>query len=550
MGEELVMPPHENLPDPTSAEPPLAGDDTRALRENMLLTATIEELRARAERLHAATDDLAAQNEQLRAAREALEDERARYRELFALAPDAFVLTDANGWVVEANDRAAAFLGVRGDSLVGRSLSDFLEPPSRPAFRGELLALSESGGRRGTELRFTPREGPTLDVDATVAAVAPRSDGGALLWLLRDVSERVGVTRALGERLTERTDELERAHERAELERRHLRDLLHRLQEGVVAVAADGQVVYANGPASDLFLPARLVEGEQLPDPWPGVSLPSLVRSLFAPQPTLRDVHVTTDTGRVLSIRGIPALGSQTAGLVISDVSTRDRRERAEREFVTNAAHELRTPLAAITGAIEALQRGAKEEPAARDRFLTHVGREAERLTRLSTALLTLARAEMGVEEPRLEVVRVRRLLEHVATETRPAGGVDVEVSCPDDLAVFASPALLEQALGNLASNAAKHTSRGTIELRGSRESELWVSIEVADTGSGIRSEELGRVSERFQRSGSEEGFGLGLAIATQSARALGGRLELDSEPGRGTTARIVLPSAEVVTSE
>src|SRR5918996_400407 len=99
MGEELVMPPDEHLPDPTAAE-----------------------------RLHAATDDLAAQNEQLRAAREALEDERARYRELFALAPDAFVLTDANGWVVEANDRAAAFLGVRGDSLVGSSLSDFLEP--------------------------------------------------------------------------------------------------------------------------------------------------------------------------------------------------------------------------------------------------------------------------------------------------------------------------------------------------------------------------------------------------------------------------------------
>ena len=524
--------------------------DGQALREQMLLTATVDELRERAERLHRATRELADQHERLRATQEALEDEHARYRELFDLAPDAFLLTDEEGNVVEANERASRFLGVGGDVLVGKPLIAFVEEPSRAGFREHLLALAESRGRRTAELRVTPSAATTLDVEATIAAVPQRADGGALLWLLRDVSERVGEARSLGDRLTQRTDELERTRERAERERVHLRDLVQRLQEGVVAVDVHGTVVYANGPAEHFFLPATLLEREPLPEPWPEIELGSLVRSLFAPRPRVRDVRVSTATGRVLAIRGIPALGSETAGLVVSDVSTRERRERAEREFVANAAHELRSPLTAIAGAIEVLQSGAKDDPAQRDRFLSHIERECDRLARLSTALLVLARAQMGVESPRLEVVPIRPVLELVASETHPASGVRLEVSCDPDLAVFANRTLVEQALGNLASNAAKHTHDGSIWLRGVAASNGWVSLEVADTGPGIAPDAQPRATERFYRSGGAEGFGLGLAIATESARVVGGRLEVDSEPGRGTTARIVLPSAQVVTSE
>jgi PAS domain S-box-containing protein len=514
---------------------------------DVLLAAAVDELRERAERLHETTAELTAQNERLLATQEALEDERARYRELFELAPDAFLLTDANGKIVEANDRAAEFLAVRGDLLVGNPLAAFVERESRQVFRHELMARAGARSRASTELRLSHRGGRTRDVEATVASVPPRSDGGVLLWLLRDVSERVGAARSLGERLTARTGELEQARERAERERVHLRDLFQRLQEGVVAVGADGVVAYANGPARHFFLPARLVEGEPLPEPWPPLDLGALVRSLFTPRPRMRDVRVTTPSGRVLEVRGIPALGSETAGLVVTDVSTRERRERAEREFVANAAHELRSPLTAITGAIEVLQAGAKDDPDERDRFLTHIEREAARLGRLSTALLVLARAQMGVEAPRADVVPIRPMLEVVAGETHPASGVQVEVSCEPELAVFANRPLVEQALGTLASNAAKQTHEGTISLRGVAEDDGWVALEVADTGRGIEPDAQLRATERFYRSGGAEGFGLGLAIATEVVRVLDGRLELDSEPGRGTTARIVLPSAEVV---
>lgn len=529
---------------------PATSADAQTSRDHVLLTATVEELRERAERLYRVTDELADQNAQLLEAQRALDDERRRYRELFELAPDALFLTDAHGTVVEANDRAAALLRVSHGDPVGTRLASFVEPPSRHEIDRLLVELTQRGGHRTADLRVRPSNGSVLDVEATVAPVPERGDGGVLLWLLRDVSERVGVTRSLDERLSHRTVELELTRARAERERVHLRDLVQRLQEGVVAVNADGSVVYANGPAKDFFLPNRLADGEQLPEPWPSVDLGAFVASLFTDSQRIRNVHVTTEAGRVLEVRGIPALGAETAGLVVTDVSTRERRERVEREFVANAAHELRTPLTAITGAIEVLQAGAKDDATERDRFLGHIERECARLGRLSTALLLLARAQMGVEPPRLEVVPIRPVLELVASETRPASGVTVEVSCDAHLAVLANPTLVEQALTNLASNAAKHTHDGAIWLRGVALDERWISLEVADTGPGIAPDAQPRATERFYRAGGAEGFGLGLAIATESARAVGGRLELDSDPGRGTTARIVLPAGEVVTSE
>jgi signal transduction histidine kinase len=153
----------------------------------------------------------------------------------------------------------------------------------------------------------------------------------------------------------------------------------------------------------------------------------------------------------------------------------------------------------------------------------------------------------MGVEAPRLDLVELRPLLEQTAEDLRPARGVRVAVRCPTGMAALANRPLLEQALGNLATNAAKNTHHGAITLRGVAEDNACVALEVSDTGRGMRAEERLRAGERFFRASPEPGFGLGLAIASEAARALGGRLELESEPGRGTTARLILPSAQVV---
>jgi two-component system phosphate regulon sensor histidine kinase PhoR len=328
----------------------------------------------------------------------------------------------------------------------------------------------------------------------------------------------------------------------AERDRLHL--LLERLHDGVVTVNADLHVEYANSTARRLLG----IEGDALPDPWPGVSVPSIVRKLFEPDAEPIHARVAADADHAYSIVGIPAGTEEgsVAVLVVTDVSERDRRDRAQREFVANAAHELRTPLSVISGAVEVLQAGAKDVPEERDRFLAHIEREAARLGRLARALLVLARAQTRAETLRLEPIELRPLLEQVAAEARARVDVPIEVSCPSGLCVAAQPQLAEQIVSNLVDNAAKHTEHGRIALQARAEG-AGVTIEVSDTGSGIAPEEREAIFERFYRAGSRDrdGFGLGLAIVREAVRALGGTVELESAPGRGTTVRVRLPVAE-----
>jgi signal transduction histidine kinase len=232
---------------------------------------------------------------------------------------------------------------------------------------------------------------------------------------------------------------------------------------------------------------------------------------------------------------------------VVADVSARMRRERGEREFVANAAHQLRNPLAAIRSAIEVLQAGAKEDPGARDRFLGHIERESDRLARLARTLLILARAQSTVEVPRREIIDVGSLLQDVAGRLELPEGVEVGVECGPGAAAVANADLLEEALLCLADNAVRHAgaSRVVISARSHNGSLL---LEVKDRGRGIPQEIQERLFDRFHHAG-RGGFGLGLAIAAQATEATGGSLSIDSSPDRGTAARITLPAARILNS-
>ena len=251
----------------------------------------------------------------------------------------------------------------------------------------------------------------------------------------------------------------------------------------------------------------------------------------------------------ILEISTAPVIspsGERSGALtVFRDVTIRERTERAERDFVTNAAHELQTPLAAIVSSIEVLQAGAKEGPQ-RDAFLGHIEREADRLARLVRALLILARTQIGAEAPRSELVALCPLLNEIASDLGVGSEIVVEVDCPQDLAVLTNRELLEQATLNLAENAAKHTPTGAVVLSARRLPDRLVEVAVADTGPGIAAPERSRVFERFYRADPNEtpGFGLGLAIVQAAVEALEGELELDSTIGGGTTVRFRLPRA------
>ncbi|HEX5246072.1 MAG TPA: ATP-binding protein [Gaiellaceae bacterium] len=341
--------------------------------------------------------------------------------------------------------------------------------------------------------------------------------------------------------------QLRRSFRHIEGERDRLRMLLERLHEGVVTVDQHLAVHFANNEARRL-LGVRLAAGDQLPEPWEGFSLREFVQHLFDPDASLAQAHVRPGEERALGLVGIPAQPEgDTVLIVLDDLTEQERRELAEREFVSNAAHELRTPLTTIIGAIEVLQAGAKENPDERDRFLTHIEREAARLARLAHALLALARAHAGQERVRLEPTVLEPILREVANDLRPRDGVVVEVECTPGLAANVNRDLLEQALRNLGENAAKHTPQGRVVLRAYAAGSA-VRVEVEDTGVGMSSDAQGHVFDRFYRGADRdpEGFGLGLAIVRQAIRSLDGRIELDSAPGEGTRVRIVLERAQV----
>ena len=312
-------------------------------------------------------------------------------------------------------------------------------------------------------------------------------------------------------------------------ERDRLLRLLEQLQEGVIAVDRDLTVEFANSRARTL-LAHDLAAGTALPDQLPELPLRTAAESLFTPGADVQTIRAHLDSGTTYVVVMLPPAGASQAGvIVITDVTEHERREWAEREFVMNAAHELRTPLAAIASAVEVLQSGAKARPHDRDRFLAIVERQTTRLTMLARSLLTLARAQTGSESVRLEPVPVPELLEEIAEETEETK-VTVDVCC-DSVAVLAHRELLYQALENVTSNACKH-SAGRVLLSAEHVDDGRVRIDVADDGRGMSSQDAERALDRFYRApgASREGFGLGLPIVREVVRAMDGTLSIELE--------------------
>jgi two-component system phosphate regulon sensor histidine kinase PhoR len=234
--------------------------------------------------------------------------------------------------------------------------------------------------------------------------------------------------------------------------------------------------------------------------------------------------------------------------MVVRDRTEELRRERAEREFVSNAAHELRNPLAGISSAIQVLQGGAKDDPGARDRFLHSLAHDAERMTRLMQSLLILARVEAADERQEAEVVDVSLAAEEALSSVDAPAGIELHGGIEPDLVAVGDGVLLLQVLIGLLSNACDHTPPpGVVSLRASRGEGGIVTIEVEDTGKGIPADEQDRVFERFYRGSathSSEGFGLGLSIAKRMVDVMGGEIGLRSEPGAGTIFWVSLKAA------
>jgi heavy metal sensor kinase len=220
------------------------------------------------------------------------------------------------------------------------------------------------------------------------------------------------------------------------------------------------------------------------------------------------------------------------------------------RRFTADASHELRTPLTAMRSVGEVALQGPLEPAACRD-VIGSMLEEVDRLTRLVDSLLTLTRAESGKVQPAREILDLsefaRNVVEHLrvlAEEKQQSLGVHA----PEPVNAACDAAILRQGLMNLIHNAIKYTpNSGAIRVAVAKTPSGEASIEVRDTGPGIPAAHRQRIFERFYRvdvgrSRDAGGVGLGLAIARWAVEANGGRIELESEEGKGSLFRVVLP--------
>jgi two-component system phosphate regulon sensor histidine kinase PhoR len=253
--------------------------------------------------------------------------------------------------------------------------------------------------------------------------------------------------------------------------------------------------------------------------------------------------------------------GSDILLMTFNDLTPLRRVEEMRADFIANASHELRTPLAALLGFIETLQGRAKDDPVAREKFLSIMQTQAARMARLIDDLLSLSRIELNAHlQPDTAVDLgsiVRQVADGLQTLARDRD-VEIKVSAPaEPLIVLGERDELIRALENLVENALKYGAAGkridiTLTRGQTRAGGAEARLMVRDYGPGIAPEHLPRLTERFYRvdvaeSRAHGGTGLGLALVKHVLNRHGGRLTIDSTPGAGAafTMHLPLPTSE-----
>lgn len=334
--------------------------------------------------------------------------------------------------------------------------------------------------------------------------------------------------------------------------------ILGAMEDGVLVVDARSRITLMNPTFEKLF---------ELRDPAVDVPLVEAVRhatldqliaeALLTGEVMRSELSVTdsrTRRERHIEVSAVPvrnANGEVTGAVVLfHDITQLKRLDQVRRDFVANVSHELRTPLSILRGYIEVLLDEPETSQEELRRILSIMERHSKRLQRLIGDLLSLAQLESSQAELELSVVRMDELFNNLIRDWKEklsAKNLKVTVDLPSEgLTLRADGTRLEEVLHNLLDNAIKFSPKnGEIRLQAASCGSNIV-LSVADNGIGISKEHLPRIFERFYRADKARsrelgGTGLGLAIVKHIAQLHGGRVEAESEGGRGTTIRVVL---------
>jgi two-component system, OmpR family, phosphate regulon sensor histidine kinase PhoR len=341
-------------------------------------------------------------------------------------------------------------------------------------------------------------------------------------------------------------------------DQRNERDaVLTSMVEGVIAVDTEERILSVNRAASAMLgVDPKAALGHYLQEVVRAADLQHFVASLLGTEAAHESqFELPGIDGRIVQAVGSPLRGERGqhlgAVVVLHDITRLHRLEAVRRDFVANVSHELRTPITSIKGFVETLREGGVDDAAQTARFLEIIGRQTDRLNAIVNDLLTLSELEqsdrgtMGVQP-----VELRGLLQAAIdlVESKAAtAGVSIALQCDPGAMAEANPHLLEQAVVNLLDNAVKFShSGGTIEATG-RSTNGETLIIITDHGVGIEKIHLPRLFERFyrvDRARSRElgGTGLGLSIVKHIVAVHGGRVDVESSPGKGSRFTLSIP--------
>ena len=353
--------------------------------------------------------------------------------------------------------------------------------------------------------------------------------------LSRINKQRAQIAEQLAE-LRHRTDEFEQ--------------VTGNMKEGLVLIDTNENVLSINSAARNIFSAAEDCIGKSFLTVDRSRDLNAAIHSAF--EHGHSEIH-SDKNGRTyqFDISRIDSDGSAFGAVILLfDITDRENAEKLRREFTANVSHELKTPLQGIIGSAELIESGMVKA-ADMPRFVGHIREEAQRLVNLVNDIIRLSQLDEGDSLPteRVDLLAVAEEAAADLSEAAKARNISL-LAEGESVFVFGIKRLLYEVIYNLGENAVKYNVENGNVLISVANEENSAVLTVKDSGIGIAPEHQSRIFERFYRvdkshSKASGGTGLGLSIVKHAVQRHGGKIELESEPGKGTTIRVILPAAK-----